>query len=114
MNPVDSPVYTASYALAAAVGIDLAIEIQADLFDSLIFPGVGDVLRNVWREIRADLVRTPARLSGAAHELEFYGDSVTVTKHPDHPGTPTNRSQSLPDASPGQHGPSQHERKDSR
>lgn len=69
---VHSPVYGASAQLAAAVGIDAAIEIQADLFDSVIFPGVGDILRNVWRDIRADLIRTPARLSGAAHELEFY------------------------------------------
>lgn len=65
--------HSPSYELAAAVGIDRAIEIQADLFDSVIFPGTGDVLRNAWRDIRADLIRMPARISGAAHELEFYG-----------------------------------------
>lgn len=70
----DTPAYNLGYALAVEYGIETAVEMQADMYDSIL-PGLGfgDVLRTLWADIRRDLERTPAWLSQAAHELEFYG-----------------------------------------
>lgn len=69
-NP--SPIYDSAKAIAEQYGIDASIEIHSAAFDA-VCPGLGDVLRTLWADIRGDLMRTPAHLSGATHELELYG-----------------------------------------
>lgn len=53
MEPVseESPIYRAAYEMSAAYGMDYTIDHFAHSYDAIL-PGLGDALRNVWRDIR--------------------------------------------------------------
>lgn len=72
MSGVYETTYELTAAVSAAIGPDNTIELYAQAFDA-IAPGCGDILRDAWHSLIADIARLPAWLSGAAHELEFYG-----------------------------------------
>ncbi|OBK92398.1 hypothetical protein A5646_03595 [Mycobacterium sp. 1245499.0] len=62
-------------AIAAEHGMDVAVEYAAQSFDLTLGPPVGDVLRNLWRDIREPLLLHGFRMaasSGADHELNYY------------------------------------------
>lgn len=73
MSTIYESAYETSAALAALIGPDNTILLYAQALDA-IAPGCGDILRDAWRSLIADQARAVlASLSGAAHELEFYG-----------------------------------------
>jgi hypothetical protein len=55
---------------------DAYIEAYAEVLDEVIFGGVGDILRDTWRNLWHHMTdekpRELACVSCAAHELEFY------------------------------------------
>lgn len=73
-----SAVYSATYAMAAEYGPEVAIETTAQCLD-IYWPGVGDILRDAWRLLVQEILQmgpAAAASSGAEHELEFYGGAL--------------------------------------
>jgi hypothetical protein len=61
--------------LIQIIGPDAYIEAHAEAFDAIL-PGLGDALRDCYRMVLAEwqlMGWRQAAISGAAHELEFYG-----------------------------------------
>lgn len=69
---MSASIYDNAKWIAERFGIDASIDAHAVAFDAVL-PGLGDALRTLWADIRGDLIRTPAHLSGAATELDYYG-----------------------------------------
>lgn len=63
--------------LVGIVGIDDAIEQTAQNYDYLTqalfgMSGVGDILRNIWRDMKVQMWQHLMATTGAEHELDYY------------------------------------------